>query len=813
MITIQGDLNLDLLTMTRTLHDFLVHNGLTTTITTPTRHHHATGTSTLIDPTLTTCTTMQITAGTISPPITDHLPTCTIFHTPTSRTNSNTTKTLTKNRYNRYKSDILPDIHAALAQLPHLNNPTTTTSQRFLDIQTSIQRTIEQHERRPKPRKPWTTTKMKRYIKHQHTLHTKMKNNPTPENIKRHRAYRNRLKKKIRQAKRQTLKEQLDETRDDPKQQAKILKSVLPSKSGERTSPTTLRYENSTFTEPEDIANALNDHYITIGHKTANTIPTEQDEHIENDDEQKIPTNPPFTLHHITEPEVSKALRAINSNKASDIYKIKPAIIKDLEPFLTPILTSLYNTSIDENEYPDSLKYTKAIEVYKAKDKTLPVNYRPISLLPIIAKVLDTLLNNQLMTHLTDNNIISPTQYAFRPNSSTTLALQSILNRLHHNTHQHHPALAIYVDLSKAYDTISHRKLIDKLRKEFNFTPGTLKYFESYFHNRQQSLHTQHAQSSTQTITHGIPQGSTLSTTFFLLYINNIIQTVPRSKVYTYADDTTLLITAGSVSELTALAQSELTHLISYFHSNNLVPNATKTNFSVFYPRNQPQMIQLNINEKPIEQTSSARLLGLMIQDNLKHHQTINLIIRKLQPITHSFRYANKLLTTKTMVNLYYTHVYPHLTGGISIWGSNDKAKTYLQPLIKTHKKIIRLVKNLPALAHTAPIMTELQILNLVNLYTLRVCVEMRPFLQSSTQPNRPQHVHDYTPTSFVHDYPTRFSQNDNLYIPNATNDYFTDQYKQTWNSLPASLRNTSTAGIFKKNLKKYLLDQQQRQH
>ena len=121
--------------------------------------------------------------------------------------------------------------------------------------------------------------------------------------------------------------------------------------------------------------------------------------------------------------------------------------------------------------------YTKAIEVYKAKDKMLPVNYRPISLLPIIAKVLDTLLNNQLMTHLTNNNIISPTQYAFRPNSSTTLALQSIINRLHHNSHQHSPTLAIYVDLSKAYDTISYRKLINKLRTEFNFTPGTLNFF------------------------------------------------------------------------------------------------------------------------------------------------------------------------------------------------------------------------------------------------------------------------------------------------------------------------------------------------
>ena len=647
-----------------------------------------------------------------------------------------------------------------------------------------------------------------------------MKNNPTPTNIKRHRTYRNRLKKKIRQAKRQALKEQLDETRDDPKQQAKILKSVLPSKSGKRTSPTTLHYENSTFTEPEDIANALNDHYITIGHKTANTIPNEQDEHIENDEEHKIPTNPPFTLHHITEPEVSKALRAINSNKASDIYKIKPAIIKDLEPFLTPILTSLFNTSIDENEYPDSLKYTKAIEVYKAKDKTLPVNYRPISLLPIIAKVLDTLLNNQLMTHLTDNNIISPTQYAFRPNSSTTLALQSILNRLHHNTHQHHPALAIYVDLSKAYDTISHRKLIDKLRKEFNFTPGTLKYFESYFHNRQQSLHTQHAQSSTQTITHGIPQGSTLSTTFFLLYINNIIQTVPRSKVYTYADDTTLLITAGSVSELTTLAQSELTHLISYFHSNNLVPNPTKTNYTIFYPRTHHDQVHLHIGATTLTHNTKAKLLGLIIQNDLKHNHTITNTIKKIQAHIQPLRRATQLLPRKNMIQLYYMHIFPHLIMGITIWGSMNATKTYLDPIIKMQKKIIRIIMNRPPRSHTQPLMHKHKILNITNLYIQRVCLDMHRFIHPSDTKNRPEHDHTYTLTSDIHNHNTRHSHQQHHYTPHPPNprsaaqpthtiEHFTALYTAVWDKLPLKLRTTANYHFFKQDLKTYLEDKQ----
>ena len=153
------------------------------------------------------------------------------------------------------------------------------------------------------------------------------------------------------------------------------------------------------------------------------------------------------------------------------------------------------------------------------------------------------------MHHLTTHNVISPTQYAFRPNSSTTLALQTILDSIRQQKQTRKPILAIYIDLSKAYDTVEYSRLLQKLQHLYNFTPETTAFFRSYLTNRQQSTHTTNAESKTQTITHGIPQGSTLSTTFFLLYINNIIHTVPKSTVYTYADDTTLIITTDSIQQ------------------------------------------------------------------------------------------------------------------------------------------------------------------------------------------------------------------------------------------------------------------------
>ena len=322
----------------------------------------------------------------------------------------------------------------------------------------------------PKPRRqPWGDSKTKRMIKKQHKLHKKRISNPTTKNITAHTEYRNKLRRTIQQTKKEYITQAIQQAKHDPKQQARILNSILSIKNNTRTSPTSLTYKNKTYTDPKDIANALNDHYITIAQKINNTIPPydEENEHI---DQNTHTNNPYFTLKQTTIHQVTKVMQAINTNKASDIHKIKPAIIKDLTPFLAPILTTLFNNAINENRYPDALKTTKIIELYKSKNKTLPINYRPISLLPIIAKIFDTIINNQLMKHLTENNILSPTQYAFRPNSNTTTAIQAIVNTLHSHTSKHKPTLAIYVDLSKAYDTISHDKMIHKLKHEFNFT-------------------------------------------------------------------------------------------------------------------------------------------------------------------------------------------------------------------------------------------------------------------------------------------------------------------------------------------------------
>ena len=186
----------------------------------------------------------------------------------------------------------------------------------------------------------------------------------------------------------------------------------------------------------------------------------------------------------------------------------------------------------------------------------------------------------------------------------------------------------------------------------------------------------------------------------------------------------------------------------------------------------------------------------------------------------HSFKYANKLLPTQTMKQLYYIHIYPHLIGNISIWGTNNRQATYMQPLIRAHKKVIRLMANKRPRTHTNPIMNKHQILNLSNLYTLRVCAEMHPFIHHKKQLNRPEHDHVYTLTSQVHNHNTRYAAQHHQFIaqqrhyskvrqPTRTTEHLPAKYAGVWNSIPSELRTVKLHKSFKKALTQHLLTKQ----
>lgn len=183
-----------------------------------------------------------------------------------------------------------------------------------------------------------------------------------------------------------------------------------------------------------------------------------------------------------------------------------------------------------------------------------------------------------------------------------------------------------------------------------------------------------------------------------------------------------------------------------------------------------------------------------------------------------AFRYANKLLPTETMVQQYYANAYPHLISNITIWGTASTTPMYIRPLIRTQKRIIRLIANTTPRAHTKPIMNKLQILPITDLYTLQTCAEMHPHIYK-TELNRPTNIHKYTPATHIHEHNTRYASDGKHYIPahqhhyhtaspeKASKHQMTHDYSKTWNKIPQEIRQIQSLPAFKRALKLHLLN------
>ena len=224
--------------------------------------------------------------------------------------------------------------------------------------------------------------------------------------------------------------------------------------------------------------------------------------------------------------------------------------------------------------FQKELKLAKVIPVFKAEDPHIFGNYRPISLLPTISKVYEKCVSYQIINYLTEKNLLYNNQYGFRPGHSTIHPLLKFIDFISQAHCNNQFAIAIFIDLKKAFDTVNHNILLDKL-KFFGIKGVANAWFRSYLQDRQQFVSINGTNSSTSTITIGVPQGSVLGPLLFLMYISDMPS---NSKFFTllFADDTTLEDKDADLDNLTKKCNANLTLAANWFQANRLTLNAKK---------------------------------------------------------------------------------------------------------------------------------------------------------------------------------------------------------------------------------------------
>ena len=255
--------------------------------------------------------------------------------------------------------------------------------------------------------------------------------------------------------------------------------------------------------------------------------------------------------------EVFLLLESLHTNKSFGIDKIHPLSLKTAALQIYRPLTLNFNLSINQGIFPDSMKLAKIVPVFKQGSRFACSNYRPISDLFSISKILERCIFNQLMSYFTNNNMISSKQYGFRPGFTTSHCLIDLIEEITSSLDKGLYVVSSFLDLSKAFDTVNHQILLNKL-KYYGLQQSEYNWFQSYLSNRKQQVHANGVASDTRFISTGVPQGSILGPLLFTIFINDLPKSSTFFSTRLYADDTSL---TASGSDLTSLLREINNHL------------------------------------------------------------------------------------------------------------------------------------------------------------------------------------------------------------------------------------------------------------
>ena len=508
-------------------------------------------------------------------------------------------------------------------------------------------------------------------------------------------------------------------------------------------------------------------------------------------------TIPEMAVH-----EVGKCIMQLKNKKSMGSDNLNAFLLKTALPYIVEPLTYIYNLCINQGVFPRILKQAKVIPLPKTKDMNDLSNFRPISLLSILSKPLERHIYTHVAQFAEDANLFHKFQSGFRSKHSCHTALVRLCDTWLSAINKSQLTGAVFLDLRKAFDLVDHVILLHKLELYLQNT-HTVSLIKSFLQNRTQKVFLDGQCSQEGPVLCGVPQGSILGPLLFCLFINDLPIRISNDDVNCdlFADDSSLHTSSKNIETVESSLQHSLNEVFDWCTMNRMVLHPKKTKAMVITSRQkhqlQPLTLKLQINNETVEQVSNHRVLGIMVDQELRWHVHINNVCKRVSQNLYLLNKLTQYVNVATRKLFFHAHCLSYINYASTVWsGANETHLKRLNSLYRRAAKIILTEQPVP----TTLKLKKLGLLTLQQHFEFNAAV-----LVFKTQTgSAPTYLDE-----LLLKPPPRYGSNRYI-VPRPRIDIYKSSFafrgSSIWNSLPPNIKAACSVTAFKKNLRSYFL-------
>lgn len=623
----------------------------------------------------------------------------------------------------------------------------TTATDIFISTVSSI---INKHtvpcqiSNRKRTHKPWITPGLLRCIRFRDRLHLKLKKYPHNLTLQTsYKRYRNTCNQILNKLKLKYERDLINKNKNNLKKTWEVIKDICHINKQRTTTHDLITIKPN----PLESVNHINRYFSNIGQSLAHKLVSRTNSTLLKSC-TSIPVNS-IALLPVDHTEIENLILSLKTSTSTGWDGISSSFLKQCVGIVSNPIAHVCNLILTTGVFPKALKKSIIIPIHKSGSKQDISNYRPISLLPTLGKIAEKVINKQLVCYLDSFNHIAPNQYGFRKNISTADAINHVIGNITRKLDSSTKCLGVFLDLAKAFDTVSIPILLNKMeRLGIRGTP--LQLFSSYLSERTQFVKIGDYRSDDESLTFGVPQGSVLGPTLFLIYIDGLCRLqLSNTDIVTFADDTVLVFHGASWDEVKYSTELGLARVMDWLNFNILTLNLNKTKYVTFSIRNTTQpysnfSLKAHSCSNPsslspcnchlLEATNIVKYLGIYIDQNLTWIHHINSLSSRISKLIFIFKNIRHIGDPQLIKSVYFALCQSIISYGIEAWGGAKKS--HLIKIERAQRAIIKVITFKNILYPTSSAYKEFDVLSVRQLFIKTVICRQHKY-SSDARPHQ----------------------------------------------------------------------------